>query len=131
MTEETWRPIPGYDGYEASSLGRIRSIDRTTDRGRKWRGRTMTPATMPRGYKTVSLWRGGKQTTALVHRLVLFAFQGPPPEGMEALHKNGDPADNAASNLAWGTHSENQLTKPTPTSTPATGRIAPAASVVA
>lgn len=108
--DEQWLPIPGYVGsYEVSNLGRVRAPDRITDRGRKWRGRTLTPSPMPRGYRVVTLWRDGKQKSALVHRLVLLAFVGPSPEGMEGLHKNGNPADNALSNLAWGTHSENQL----------------------
>ena len=107
---EHWSPIPGYAGaYEASDHGRVRALDRITDRGRKWRGQMLTPASMPRGYQVVTLWRDGKQKTALVHRLVLFAFVGPEPEGMEGLHKNGNPYDNSLGNLAWGTHSENQL----------------------
>jgi hypothetical protein len=107
---EQWKSIPGYEGsYEASNLGRIRALDRITDRGRKWKGQMMTPATMPRGYQVVTLWRGGKKKTALVHRLVLFAFVGPAPEDTEALHGNGNPADNSLGNLSWGTHSENQL----------------------
>ncbi|MET0992976.1 MAG: NUMOD4 motif-containing HNH endonuclease [Mycobacterium sp.] len=108
MSEE-WRALPGYEGiYAVSDQGRVQSLDRITDRGRKWKGRILSPATMPSGYRTVSLWRNGKQTTALVHRLVLFAFVGPCPEGMEALHKCGVPSDNRLVNLAWGTHSENQ-----------------------
>lgn len=42
-----------------------------------------------------------------VHRLVLEAVAGPCPAGMEARHLNGDRYDNKASNLAWGTKSEN------------------------
>ena len=109
MSAEEWRPIPGYDGaYEASTLGRVRALDRITDRGRKWRGQMMTPTSIPRGYQVVTLWRGGKQSVMLVHRLVLLTFIGPAPDGMEALHGNGDPKDNSISNLRWGTHAENQ-----------------------
>lgn len=107
---EKWLPVPGYSGaYEASDKGRVRALDRVTDRGRRWRGQMMTPTSMPRGYQVVSLWRNGKQETALVHRLVLFAFVGPEPEGMEGLHADGNPGNNSLSNLRWGTHSENQL----------------------
>lgn len=108
MTER-WLPVPGYEGlYEVSDEGRVRSLDKINARGRRWKGRILTPAYMPRGYRTVSMWRDGKQKTALVHRLVLFAFAGPQPDGMEALHGNGNPNDNRAVNLRWGTHSENQ-----------------------
>lgn len=107
--EEEWRPIPGYEGaYEASSLGRIRALDRVTDRGRRWKGRVMTPAPLRNGYLTVSLWRHGTQRTPLVHRLVLSAFVGEPADDQEALHANGDRADNRLVNLSWGSHSDNQ-----------------------
>lgn len=110
MIEEIWKPIPGYTGaYEVSTNGGVRSLDRVTDRGRRWRGKAMTPSTMPSGYKTVSLWREGKQKTALVHRLVLFAFVGPAPDEAEVRHKDGNPSNNTVENLAWGTHAENQL----------------------
>jgi hypothetical protein len=33
---EEWRPIPGYEGYEASSLGRIRSLDRHLEFAGPW-----------------------------------------------------------------------------------------------
>lgn len=43
-----------------------------------------------------------------MHRLVLSAFVGPAPEGMEALHRDGSRANNRIANLAWGTHAQNQ-----------------------
>lgn len=43
----------------------------------------------------------------LVHRLVLFAFVGPPPGGMEGCHNNGNPDNNALVNLRWDTHVNN------------------------
>jgi hypothetical protein len=108
---EQWRPVVGYEGsYEVSDFGNVRSLNRITDRGRQWRGRLMSPAPMgPSGYLIVTLWRDGSQRTHLVHRLVLSAFVGPAPEGAEGLHGIGGPADNRLSNLAWGTHSENQF----------------------
>lgn len=107
---ERWAPIPGYEGaYEVSDRGNVRSLDRVTDRGRRWKGRVMTPSPMRNGYMTVTLWRDGRQRSRLVHRLVLDAFVGKAPEGHEALHANGDRGDNRLANLSWGTHSENQL----------------------
>lgn len=107
---ENWRAIPGHEGsYEVSDLGRVRSLDRITDRGRRWRGRMMTPYPMRNGYLIVTLWRQGKQRTWLVHRLVLSAFVGLPAEGDEGLHRDGDQTNNTLANLAWGTHSDNQF----------------------
>jgi hypothetical protein len=42
-----------------------------------------------------------------VHRLVLEAFVGPCPPGMECRHLNGVRTDNRLVNLAWGTKQEN------------------------
>ena len=39
-----------------------------------------------------------------MHRMMLIAFTGPPPEGMEARHLNGDSFDNRLENLEWNTH---------------------------
>ncbi|WP_051233125.1 HNH endonuclease [Pseudonocardia asaccharolytica] len=47
-------------------------------------------------------------TTAKVHRLVLLAFVGEPPDDKpNALHRDDDPANNCVENLYWGTRSEN------------------------
>jgi len=42
-----------------------------------------------------------------VCRLVLLAFVGPCPEGMECRHLDGNPANNRIGNLVWGTKKEN------------------------
>jgi len=39
--------------------------------------------------------------------MVLEAFVGPCPEGMECCHRDGNPANNHVGNLYWGTRSEN------------------------
>lgn len=55
----------------------------------------------------VSLHRNGKGRTLYVHTLVLEAFIGPRPLGMEACHKDGKPGNNKVGNLYWGTHKKN------------------------
>jgi len=107
---EQWRPIPGYEGlYEVSDLGRVRSIDRKDMRGRRCKGVVRRLQTDPDGHRRVLLSKDGKQSTAKVYRLVLLAFVGPPPEGFEALHADGNPANDTLANLSWGSRSENLL----------------------
>lgn len=60
------------------------------------------------GYWVVGLKRIGHNIPLLVHRLVLEAFVGPCPGGMECRHLDGNPRNNNLSNLKWGTRSENQ-----------------------
>ena len=43
-----------------------------------------------------------------VHRLVLYAFCGPAPEGMECCHDDGNPLNNAIANLRWDSGKINQ-----------------------
>ena len=59
------------------------------------------------GYFYVTLTRDGKQKRYQVHRLVLLAFEGPPSDGQECRHLDGNSVNNVRSNLTWGTHSEN------------------------
>lgn len=112
---ETWRPIPGYEGsYEASDLGRVRSVERTiTDRlgrSRRVRNRVLRPAVCKRGdritHLSVVLGLGNPHH---VHRLIMLAFVGPRPEGLETCHNNGDPTDNRLENLRYDTNSANHL----------------------
>ena len=105
---ERWNVIHGWEGmYEASTEGRIRSIDRLDSRGRRARGRILQQGTVGRGYKTVVLCRNGKTRHFRVSRLVLTAFCGLPTKGHVARHKNDVPDDNRLVNLQWGTASEN------------------------
>jgi len=49
----------------------------------------------------------GKLIQRYVHRLVLEAFVGPCPPGMEGCHNDGNPLNNTPSNLRWDTHAAN------------------------
>lgn len=107
---EVWRPISGYEGaYEVSSLGRVRSLTRALPSGRRWNGRVRSLHSTWSGHLNVRLTQGGRWL--LVHRLVLEAFSGPCPTGMEACHNNGNPADNRIENLRWDTRKANNADK--------------------
>lgn len=60
------------------------------------------------GYCLAKFFKDGKQHNIEVQRLVLIVFVGPPPEGMEAAHEDGNPLNNDVSNLRWKTRSDNQ-----------------------
>lgn len=60
------------------------------------------------GYLQVALYHYGRRRQALVHTLVLEAFVGPKPIGMEARHyPDQNPENNNASNLSWSDHTTN------------------------
>lgn len=65
--------------------------------------RYMTPEVRKDGYTNTNL--GGKRCST--HRLVLFAYKGPPFEGAVCRHLDGDVTNNHADNLEWGTWAEN------------------------
>lgn len=110
MTE--WRAVPDFPGYEVSDDGRVRSLDRVIIRsnGRPLpvRGRTLRPhPAKDGGYPIVNLHRGDERKAISIHTLVLITFVGPRPNGMEALHGDGDPWNCVLGNLRYGTHAEN------------------------
>lgn len=107
---ERWRPIPDWFLFEASNCGRIRSWRR---RGgdppvRASKPRYLEGTLTPAGYRAIEGPNiDGKRRVAFAHVLVLNSFVGPAPANHLCRHRNGKPADNRLSNLAWGTQLEN------------------------
>lgn len=111
-SKEVWKDIPITNGsHEVSSLGRVRSKNGFCKGGRgcirQVKGKTLKPWKLKKtGYLQVDLGKGCRK---LVHRLVLEAFVGPCPEGMECCHNDGDRTNNKLTNLRWDTPRNNQL----------------------
>ena len=114
MKKETWKSIPDYSNYEASSLGRIRSLDRTVAVNRL--DKNGNPVKMNVKGTVIKHWiqHDGRQYVKLVddngersnglqvHRLVAFAWHGlPQNEDDECDHKNQNRLDNRPVNLHW------------------------------
>lgn len=117
MTEEEWRPIPGYKGlYEVSDRGRVRGVDRiitcSDGRRRPLRGCLLKVQVNPRhGRRQVTLSRNNRLLTHRVATLVMLAFVGPRPDGLEVCHGDGDRTNDALANLRYDTTSNNHLDK--------------------
>lgn len=110
---ERWLPIPGWeDFYEVSDSGRVRGVDRVVvdrlGRPRRLRGRVLKPVPDAAGYLRVPVSREGVVRMRPIHQLVMEAFAGPCPAGLEVCHNDGDPADNVFTNLRYDTRSANQ-----------------------
>ena len=105
LKKERWRKIKSCPGYEVSDFGRVRSFwtkGRYSVIGTKATVRALKPTRD--GHLQVSFKR---KRYAYVHRLVLEAFIGPCPPGMECCHADDNPSNNKLSNLSWGTRHMN------------------------
>ena len=103
-SSENWLPVVGYEGfYEVSDRGRVKRVAG---------GQGATPGlrrltSNPNGYLQVILSANNIRENKKVSRMVLEAFVGPCPPGMEACHWNDIADDNRLENLRWDTHAAN------------------------
>jgi hypothetical protein len=96
--EEIWKDIPGFEGYQASNLGRIKDL--CTNK--------ITIGTKTnKGYLNKSI----KGKMYQVHRLILFAFKGLPQDNKVCDHIDRNPLNNNIENLRWVTQQENTLNR--------------------
>lgn len=101
---EQWRTVPGFEGYEVSSCGRLRS--RTKSGWRQLNGKKDRL-----GYKQFALVKGGKQSWFLAHRLIAAVFLPIPVvesgQFLTVNHKNRIKDDNHIENLELVTVADN------------------------
>ncbi len=111
-----YRDIPNFPGYRVGDDGSVWSCWKRVGLvihgvppfvlSSHWH--LLKPNTRATGYQTVCLYRGKTRAQCLVHRLVLEAFVGPCPSGMEACHfPDPSRANCSLTNLRWDTRSEN------------------------
>lgn len=104
---EEWMTVKGYESmYEVSTWGRFRSLDRYCGK---------RPGLVKGNIKHIyppvpsaCLWKDDSSTSRYIYHLVLEAFVGPCPEGMEACHfPDRNRTNNHLLNLRWDTHINN------------------------
>ncbi len=93
LSNEIWRDIEGYPGYQVSNLGRVRSLDYR----RTGQVMVLKPGKNKYGYLQVILWKNGKPKTCKVHRLVAIVFIPNPLNLPEVNHKD----ENKENNFVW------------------------------
>lgn len=99
---EEWREINDYPLYDVSNRGRVRSWN-NSGWGRRDEPIMLSPATV-KGYQKVVLCNDDGKRMLFIHVLVLEAFVGPCPKGMESRHLDNDRSNNDVGNLEWTTH---------------------------
>lgn len=101
MRIEEFKPIPGYEYYHVSNLGRILSTKEGTVKIRK-------AGPDKNGYPRLYLYNEKGRKMFKVHRLVALVFLGHPGDKV-VNHKNGIKTDNRIENLEYCTPSENNM----------------------
>ena len=98
--DEIWKKIEGYDRYEISNFGSVRS---------KY-GKNLIYLKKQedsRGYIWVGLRTKGKTKYNSIHKLVALHFLGKIPENMQINHMDGDSKNNKVNNLEYVSMREN------------------------
>jgi len=104
---EIWKKVEGFNRYEVSNLGRVRSLDwwtYTIGKGFLKPGRVLKLKNSR--YLQVHLYEGKVSKYFLVHRLVAETFLGR-SEDLQVNHIDGNRHNNKLINLEWVTASRN------------------------
>lgn len=98
------RPVPASTGYFASRDGQI--WHRTGSHNCRFPGswKPLQSSLRENGYLGINT---AGNTIRYVHAMVLEAFIGPCPDGLECCHNDGVRTNNALTNLRWDTHASN------------------------
>ena len=104
---EIWKPAKGFEeGYEVSSLGRVRSLTRMINCNNRYYVHKTGVIRKPyynkvNGYMTLFLRRDKRSVQVYVHRIVAETFLPNPDNLPEVNHKDENKTNNAVSNLEW------------------------------
>lgn len=103
---EIFKDIEGYEGYQVSNLGRVKSFKRGKEKFLRNKRN--------KGYIFVFLYKEGKRKECSVHRLVANAFLPNPDNLPQINHKDEDKSNNNVDNLEWcsASYNMNYATRP-------------------
>ena len=114
---EEWKDVPNYEGYyQASSFGRVRSLDRkvTFRNGyeRFYKGRIIKGSLNEGGYRQTSLKKNNIGRTFMFSQIIAMTFLGHEPNGNTLVvdHINGDKSYDRVENLRIVTQRANSST---------------------
>lgn len=111
--KEIWKLIPGYEGFKVSNTNRVKRLPYYYEDtlGKKYNipESELVTSVNKRGYQRVELCLGdSKKKPFTVHRIVMYAFKGVPPNGMDQInHIDGNKLNNHPDNLEWSNNSHN------------------------
>lgn len=91
---EVWKDIEGYENYQVSNYGRVKSLKFSKER-------ILKPEKNNGGYLYVFLSKNCIEKRYYIHRLVAQAFIVNPDGLKEINHKNEVKTDNRVENLEW------------------------------
>ncbi len=111
-THVVFKEIAGFPGYLIGDDGSVWTLKRKGGNNRSagqvgsaWKRMRVHKT---KGYCRVNFIRDGRNHSRGIHQLMLEAFVGPCPEGMEACHyPDPDKSNNQIGNLRWDTHDAN------------------------
>lgn len=100
---ELWKDIEGFEGYQVSNQGNVRSLKKGKE------PKILKPYKNSTGYLYINLYKNNKMYAKRVHKLVAEAFIPNTTEGKtEVNHINGNKTDNRLINLEFVSPSENK-----------------------
>ena len=112
MKKEIWKDIPGYEGlYQASNLGRIKSLDKVVFQKAKnnsvskhiYKGKILKPILHDNGYNYVTL----NYKIISVHKLIAKTYLENNEKLPQINHKDGNKTNNNINNLEYCSASYN------------------------
>src|SRR5687768_3291291 len=102
---EQWKPIPGWECYEISNQGNVRSLPNEIVRAngfkQTFKGTILKQSTDPSGYLRICVSSQTRKQILRVHRLVATEFIPNPHGHIHIRHKDDNRLNNHMNNLEW------------------------------